>query len=89
MRTTKAQISLHIHSLISTFVVHFQDNNTATCYIQNVKTLASFWSWAGWFGSYLVENPKDRISGDETRIYDPDLCSGGRNTAIHGTVFVI
>ena len=32
-----------------------------TCYIQSFKTLASFCSWAGWFVSYLVENPGRHI----------------------------
>ena len=32
-----------------------------TCYIQSFKILASFCSWAGWFKSYLVENPGRHI----------------------------
>ena len=32
-----------------------------TCYIQSFKTLASFCSRAGWFESYLVENPQRHI----------------------------
>ena len=32
-----------------------------TCYIQSCKILASFCSWAGWFESYLVENPHRHI----------------------------
>ena len=32
--------------------------------IQNLKTLASFWSLAGRFESYLVANPKDMFSHD-------------------------
>ena len=35
-------------------------NNTSSCYSQNFKTLASIYSWAGTFESYLVENPEDR-----------------------------
>ena len=31
-------------------------------------TLASFWSWAGRFESYLVENPEDRFSHDKAQI---------------------
>ena len=31
-------------------------------------TLASFFSWAGQFESYLVENPEDRFSRDEAHI---------------------
>ena len=32
-----------------------------TCYIQSFKILASFCSWAGWFESYLLENPQRRV----------------------------
>ena len=32
-----------------------------TCYIQSFKILASFWSWAGWFESYLGKNPRRHI----------------------------
>ena len=32
-----------------------------TCYIQRFKILASFCGWAGWFESYLVENPRRHI----------------------------
>ena len=52
MRTTKAQISL------------LRQYNTSSCYIQNFKTPASLCLWAGWFDSYLVENPEDRFSRD-------------------------
>ena len=38
---------------------------TSTCYSQNCKTLASFSSSEGRFGSYMVENPEDRFSCDE------------------------
>ena len=31
------------------------------CYIQSVKILASFYSWAGWFECYLVENPQSHV----------------------------
>ena len=30
--------------------------------------LPNFWSWAGRFESYLVENPEDRFSRDEAQI---------------------
>ena len=36
--------------------------------MQNFKTLASFWSWADQFESYLVENPEDRFSRDEAQL---------------------
>ena len=44
--------------------------NTYTCYmyIQNIKTLASLCSWAGWFESYLVANPKERFSRDKAHL---------------------
>ena len=32
-------------------------------------TLASFFSWADWFESYLVENPEDRFSRDKAQIH--------------------
>ena len=32
--------------------------------MQNFKTLACLYSWAGWFESYLVANPEDRFSRD-------------------------
>ena len=32
-----------------------------TCYIQSFKILASFCSWAGWFESYPIENPRRHI----------------------------
>ena len=36
--------------------------------MQNLKPVASLYSWAGQFQSYLVENPEDRFSKDEARI---------------------
>ena len=33
--------------------------------MQNLKPLASLYSWAGQFESYLVANPEDRSSHDE------------------------
>ena len=32
-----------------------------TCYIQSFKILAGFCRWAGWFGCYLVQNPRRHI----------------------------
>ena len=32
--------------------------------MQNLKPLASLYSWAGQFESYLVANPEDRFSHD-------------------------
>ena len=37
-------------------------------YIGNFMTLASFFSWADRFESYLVENPEDRFSRDEAHM---------------------
>ena len=59
----------HMRSLISAFVVHCLDS-TYTCYSQSFKTLASLSSWAGWFESYLVQNPEDRFSRDEAHYKD-------------------
>ena len=39
--------------------------------MQNFKTLASIWSWAGQFESYLVENPEDRFSRDVAHFLAP------------------
>ena len=50
-------VSWHLCSLISIFVIRSIDST-----IPNFKTLASFWSWAGQFESYLVANPEDRFS---------------------------
>ena len=41
---------------------------TSTCYSRNFKTVASLCSWAGWFESYLVENPEDRFSHVEAHM---------------------
>ena len=40
----------------------------ASIYIGNFITLASFFSWADRFESYLVENPEDRFSRDEAHM---------------------
>ena len=36
--------------------------------MQNLKPLASLYSWADQFESYLVANPEDRFSRDEAHI---------------------
>ena len=49
---------------------------TCLCYMRTtkaqislrIKTLASFWSWASRFESYLVGNPEDRLSRDEAQL---------------------
>ena len=56
----------HLRSLISAFIVRCLDN-TSSFYIRNFKPLASFWSGACWFESYLVENPEDRFPRDEAQ----------------------
>ena len=37
--------------------------------MQNLKILASLYSWAGQFESYLVANPKDRFSHGGAHMY--------------------
>ena len=47
----------HSCGLISAFVFSLtRKYSICTCYIQNIKTLASCCSWTGWFESYLVRN---------------------------------
>ena len=60
----------HPCSLISTFVIRSLDNITCTSffYIRNFKPLASLYSCAGRFESYLVANPEDRFSRDEAHM---------------------
>ena len=61
MRTTKAQIS--------TFIVRSLDSIIPVVAMSlNVKPLASLYSWAGQFESYLVANPEDRFSRDEVHL---------------------
>ena len=36
--------------------------------MQDLKPLASLYSWAGQFESYLVTNPEDRFSHDGAQI---------------------
>ena len=65
MRTTKA----HPRSLISTFVVRYFDSIIPIlANSKNFKTLAGLCSWAGRFESYLVANPEDMFSRDETHM---------------------
>ena len=40
----------------------------SSIYIGNFMTLASFFSWADRFESYMVENPEDRFSRDEAHM---------------------
>ena len=59
----------HLCSLISAFVVRCLDSIISISYIQRYMALASFWSWAGRFESYLVGNHEDRFSRDEAQIW--------------------
>ena len=36
--------------------------------MSKISRLASFWSWADWFESYLVANPVDMFSPDEAHM---------------------
>ena len=64
MRTTKVQISLRLHAVWSASLLFaaWVSDNISSFFVQNFKPLASLCSWAGWFESYLVENPEDRFS---------------------------
>ena len=48
----------HLLSLISTFVVCYLDSIIPLVSISKTSILACLCSWAGWFESYLVTNPK-------------------------------
>ena len=37
--------------------------------MQNLKPVASLYSWAGQFEYYLVGNPEDRLSRDMAQMY--------------------
>ena len=41
--------------------------------MQNPKPLASLYSWAGQFESYLVTNPEDRFLRDKAQIIEGQL----------------
>ena len=62
----------HPCRLISTFIIRCLDSIIfiSSFYIRNFKPLASFCGCAGWFESYLVENPEDRFSHDEAHMYN-------------------
>ena len=55
-------------SLISTFVASCLDSMLSLVSILAFLTLASFFSCADRFESYLVENPEDRFSRDEAQM---------------------
>ena len=62
MQTTKVQLSLRI----STFAVLYLDSIIQLASISKISRLLScLCSWAGRFESYLVANPKDKLSCDE------------------------
>ena len=52
----------HPCSLLSTFVVRCLDSTV--CILAITKVSRFFCSWTGWFESYLVANPEDRLSHD-------------------------
>ena len=51
----------HPRSLISVFVIRCLASIIPVFAIISFKTLASLCSWADWFESYLVENPKRQV----------------------------
>ena len=58
----KGEISLCIRIVWSALLNLLpRKHNTSRCYIRNLKTLASFCSWAGWFESYLVAKPRRQV----------------------------
>ena len=59
----------HLHSLISALVVRCLDSIIPLLAIAEISRLASLYSWAGWFESYLVANPEDRFSRDGAHIF--------------------
>ena len=63
---TKAQTSLHILGLISTFDIHYLES----CYKRNINFLASLCSWVAWFESYFLRHPEDRFSRIAAHILD-------------------
>ena len=55
------------------FFVHCLDIIISLLAIAEISRLASLWSWAGRFESYLVKNPEDRFSRDEAQIGDQEV----------------
>ena len=47
-----------------------------TYFIQSVKILVSFFSWAGWFESTLVANPEEMFSCDVAHMVATDQSAG-------------
>ena len=68
MGTTKAQISLRIRADQHLCCSLPRQYDISSIYIGNFMTLASFFSWADRFESYLVENSEDRFSRDEAHM---------------------
>ena len=48
--------------------------NISSFYVRNFKPLGSFCGCAGWFESYMVENPEDRFSSDEAHMITVEFC---------------
>ena len=51
-----------------------------TCFVQSFKILASFCSWAGWFESHLVENPRRHVFA---------RCGSIASEFIHNSYFLV
>ena len=58
----------HPRSLISTFVIRCLDSIISLVSLFAISWLTCLCSWAGWFESYLVENPDDRFFRDEAHV---------------------
>ena len=69
MRNPAFAICEQPRSLISAFVVRCLYR--IIYFVQNLKPLASPYSWAGQFESHLVANPEDRFSRDVAQISGP------------------
>ena len=62
--STGADQPVHPRRLISAFVKY----HISTCFKRNFNLIASLCSWADWFMSRFVRNPKDRFCHDEAQI---------------------
>ena len=81
---TGADQPVHPRSLISAIVIRFLESIISRlCYERNFNFLASLCSWAGWFETRFVGNPKDRLSrrGTFRYIFDINLISSSHRTA--------
>ena len=61
---------VHTHSLISPFIICVLESVVSRlAWSKNFNFLASLCSWADWFESHFVRNPKGRFCHDEAHIY--------------------